>query len=53
LFSAEKQLKWETERDFWFSRGGKCTGKHKNNKRKWDDYSHGKWNERITKRRKK
>ncbi|PNF43787.1 hypothetical protein B7P43_G09744 [Cryptotermes secundus] len=51
--AGEKQLKWETERDFWFNRGKKQPGKNNNNKRKWNSRSHGKWNEKTAKRRKK
>jgi hypothetical protein len=53
LLSGEKQLKWETERDFWVSRGGKHSGISNSSKRKWDGYSHGKQNGRTAKRRKK
>jgi len=49
----EKQLKWETDRDFWFNKGGKYSWKSNSNKRKWDGQSHGKWNEKSAKKRRK
>jgi hypothetical protein len=51
--AGEKQLKWETERDFWFSRGRKHSGKGNSNKRKWNGHLHRKWNEKTAKKRKK
>lgn len=53
IVSGEKQLKWETERDFSLNRGRKQSGKSNSNKRKWNGQSHGKWNEKTAKRRKK
>lgn len=51
--AGEKQLKWEAERDFWFNRGRKNSGKSNSNKRKWNGPSHSKWNENTAKKRKK
>ena len=46
-------MKWETERDFWFSRGRKHSEKGNSNKRKWNGHSRRKWNEKTAKKRKK
>lgn len=47
--AGEKQLKWETARDFWVKKGGKKFGKNQN-KRKWES---GKKDERNSKKRRK
>ncbi|KAJ9588204.1 hypothetical protein L9F63_018425, partial [Diploptera punctata] len=47
--AGEKQLRWETARDFWVKKGGKKFGKNQN-KRKWDG---GKKHERNSKKQRK